>query len=48
MLQGINDSKRINEKGGGGVYTNDDKHWNFVGDIMKETITANPVHIFSF
>lgn len=48
IIDGIKTSKKINEKGGGGVYTNDDTHWNFIGDVMKEAITANPVHIFSF
>ena len=39
---------RLCSTGGGGVYTNDDKHWDFVGDVMKHTISANPIHVFEF
>jgi len=28
----------------GAVYNNDEKHWNFIADIMRETICSNPLH----
>lgn len=32
----------------GAVYSNDEKHWKFVADVIKETITSNPLHISEF
>lgn len=38
-------------KGGkmsGGVYTDDQDHWDFMAEVMKSQITSNPLHIFEF
>jgi len=32
----------------GAVYTNDEKHWNFIADIMRESIVSNPLHSDEF
>jgi len=32
----------------GAVYTADPDHWNFVGDVMKQSILTNPLHIDEF
>jgi len=32
----------------GAVYNNDDKHWNFIADVMRETIVSNPLHTDEF
>ena len=32
----------------GAVYANDESHWSFVADIIKEAIVANPLHIDEF
>lgn len=48
IVSGSKESKKLCSTGGGGVYTNDEDHWNFVGDVMKHTISANPIHIFEF
>ena len=43
--------KNFNGKDGnvsGTLYTFDEKHWDFLGEIMKETIMANPMHANEF
>ena len=32
----------------GGVYINDEKHWSFISEVMKETIVSNPLHMDEF
>jgi len=32
----------------GAVYTGDPKHWDFIGDIIKESLVTNPLHIDEF
>ena len=32
----------------GGVYTDDQAHWDFIAEVMKSHITSNPLHIFEF
>jgi hypothetical protein len=32
----------------GGVYTADEDHWDFVGEVMKKTVTSNPLHFGEF
>lgn len=32
----------------GAVYTADTAHWNFLGDVMKQSILTNPLHIDEF
>jgi sphinganine-1-phosphate aldolase len=44
-------SRRFYTDGGnitGAVYNNDDNHWNFIADVMRETIVSNPLHIDEF
>jgi sphinganine-1-phosphate aldolase len=32
----------------GAVYISDQKHWDFIAEIQKETILTNPLHIDEF
>lgn len=32
----------------GAVYTSDETHWDFIGEIMKKCIVTNPLHIDEF
>jgi sphinganine-1-phosphate aldolase len=32
----------------GGVYNNDEDHWNFLSEIMRHSLVANPLHIDEF
>ena len=32
----------------GTVYTNDSQHWNFISEVMRKTIIANPLHFDEF
>jgi hypothetical protein len=44
-------SKKYYCQGGnisGGVYINDESHWSFISDVMKETIVSNPLHMDEF
>ena len=45
-------SKKIytNDKGNlaGGVYYQDDDHWNFISDVIRLAIVSNPLHIAEF
>lgn len=43
-------SKRYLDGGNltGAVYTKDEKHWDFICDIMRTSIVSNPLHIDEF
>ena len=32
----------------GGVYIEDEKHWDFVNEVMRKYIVANPLHMDEF
>lgn len=32
----------------GGVYTVEEGHWEFIGEVLKKTITSNPLHFGEF
>ena len=45
------EKKHFNGKDGnvsGAVYDCDEKHWEFVADIMRETVVSNPMHMYEF
>lgn len=51
MVNDMEYSKQYYTKGGnisGGVYTSDEDHWKFIGEVMSANITTNPLHIFEF
>ena len=44
-------SKKYYSQGGnisGEVYINDESHWSFISDVLKETIVLNPLHMDEF
>jgi len=32
----------------GAVYVNDESHWGFIADVIRETMVTNPLHIDEF
>ena len=32
----------------GGVYINNEEHWDFIAEIMRLNITSNPLHVLEF
>jgi sphinganine-1-phosphate aldolase len=30
------------------VYTSQKEHWDFIGEVMRETIETNPLHVMEF
>ena len=51
VKEGIAKSKKYYSNGGklsGAVYTAQEEHWNFIADVMKETIVSNPLHLIEF
>ena len=55
ILKRLNLGEKVNRKcyvdGGlvsGGVYISDEKHWDFIGEVMRKYIVANPLHMDEF
>lgn len=51
MEQGSQAAKTYYTNGGkvsGAVYTNNDEHWDFISEVMRLNIEANPLHITEF
>lgn len=51
MEQGSDAAKTHYNNGGkisGGVYTNNQEHWDFISECMRLNIESNPLHIVEF
>jgi hypothetical protein len=45
------ESKKYYTNGGnitGAVYVNDENHWDFIVDAMRQAIVSNPLHVDEF
>ena len=51
IKQGSDESKKYYINGGklsGAVYTAQEEHWDFISDVMRQSIVSNPLHIMEF
>lgn len=51
MVGDMNFAKTHYTDGGnmsGAVYTAEEDHWKFIGNVLAANITSNPLHFFEF
>ena len=51
MEKGTAVSRTFYTEGGklsGGVYTDKKEHWDFISEVMRQTIESNPLHVIEF